>query len=102
MALGAEARDVLRLVVGQGLVLALIGVTIGLGGAYALTRLMSSVIFGVNAADPATFFAVATGLIPVALVSRYVPSRLTAAVDPMEALRAVLATNTHLESCPTT
>ena len=88
VALGAEAGDVVRLVVRQGLVLALIGVTIGLAGAFALTRLMSSVIFGVNAADPVTFLAVAAGLIGVALVASYVPARRASRVDPMEALRA--------------
>ena len=87
MALGAKAEDVVRLVVGQGLWLTLIGIGIGLAGAFALTRLMESLIFGVSAADPATFGLISAGLTAVALVASYLPARRAAKIDPMEALR---------------
>ena len=87
MALGAQSKDVLRLVVRQGLVLAVIGVAIGLAGAFGLTRLMSSVIFGVSATDPVTFVLVAGGLMAVALLASYVPARRASRIDPADALR---------------
>jgi putative ABC transport system permease protein len=87
MALGAQKRDVLRLVLGQGLVLVAIGVAAGLGGAYALTRVMASLLFGVTATDPATYAAVALLLAAVALLATYIPARRAARVDPMVALR---------------
>jgi putative ABC transport system permease protein len=87
VALGARGRDVLKLVVGQGMKLALTGVVIGLSGALALTRLMSNLLFDVSATDPLTFIIVATLLISVALVACWLPARRAAKVDPMIALR---------------
>jgi putative ABC transport system permease protein len=87
IALGAQARDVLRLVVGQGLKLALIGIGLGLLGAYAVTRLMQSLLFGVSATDPATFAVIAALLAVVALLASYIPARRATRVDPMVSLR---------------
>jgi len=87
MALGAQTRDVLRLVVGQGMAMALIGVAVGLGGAFALTRVMSSLLFSVSATDPITFIAIPLLLAGVALAACLVPARRAARVDPMVALR---------------
>ena len=87
MALGAERRDVLRMVVGQGLRLALIGVAIGIAWALPLTRFLSSLLYGVTPTDPLTFIAVSFILIAVAVLACYIPARRAANVDPMVALR---------------
>ena len=86
-ALGAQHGDILRLVVGQGFGLAAAGVVLGLGGAFALTRVMKDQLFGVSATDPATFAGIALLFILVALVASYIPARRAARIDPMAALR---------------
>jgi len=87
MALGARGGDVMRLVVKQGMWLASVGLALGLAGALVLTRLMSSVLYGVGATDVATFFGVTLLLGLVVLVACYLPARRAAKVDPMAALR---------------
>jgi predicted permease len=87
IALGTEKRDILRMVIGQGLKLTLIGVVIGLAGALALTRFLSSLLFGVTPTDPLTFIAVSLILVAVALLACYIPARRASKVDPMVALR---------------
>lgn len=87
IALGAQVRDVLRLIIGQGMKFALIGVTIGLGGAFALTRLIGHLLFDVSATDPLTFFIGAALLTGVALLACWIPARRATRVDPIVALR---------------
>ena len=87
IAIGAQNRDVLRLVVGQGMKLALIGVGVGIAGALAFTRVLSGLLFNVSATDPLTFVGVSTLLALVALLACYVPARRAMNVDPMVALR---------------
>ena len=87
MALGAQVDDVLRMVVGQGLKLALIGIAIGVTGALLLTRVLSSYLYGITPRDPMTFVAVSLLLAGVALVACYLPARRATKVDPMVALR---------------
>jgi putative ABC transport system permease protein len=87
LALGGSPRDVLRMIVGQGMTVVASGVIVGSLSALGLTRLMSSLLFGVGAADAFTFVAVGTLLLAVALVACFVPARRASRVDPMEALR---------------
>ena len=87
LALGAQSRDVLLMIVRQGGTLILVGLVIGLAGAYAVTRLITSWLFGVTAKDPFTFAAVAVLLAIVALLACYIPALRATKVDPMEALR---------------
>jgi putative ABC transport system permease protein len=87
MALGASALDVLKMVVGSGMFLAAIGVAVGLIGAFGLTRLMSSLLFGVSPTDLLTFGLVTAGLLFVALLACYIPARRATKVDPLVALR---------------
>jgi putative ABC transport system permease protein len=86
-ALGAQPRDVLRLVMRDGAKIALFGIASGIAGALALTRLMGSLLFEVKPTDPATFAGVAILLALVALAACYIPARRAMRVDPMVALR---------------
>jgi putative ABC transport system permease protein len=87
MAFGAQSRDVLTLVLGQGMMLAIVGVALGLMGALALTRVMESMLFGVSATDPLTFVVIALLLICVSLLACLIPARRATKVDPLVALR---------------
>jgi len=87
MALGAQRSDVMRMTIGQGLRLVLMGVAIGLAGAFVLTRVMSTLLFGVSPTDPLTFISISTVLVSVALLASYVPVLRATRVDPMFALR---------------
>jgi putative ABC transport system permease protein len=87
MALGAQSRDVLRLVTREAILLALAGVVFGLLGAFALTRFLGTLLYGVQPIDPVTFLGVSVLLIFVALLASYLPARRAAKVDPIVALR---------------
>jgi ABC-type antimicrobial peptide transport system permease subunit len=87
MTLGAQQRDVLHLVVGQGIVLAIVGAAVGVGVALAVTRYLSSMLYDVHANDPATIMVVAVLLALVAMAACYIPARRATRVDPMAALR---------------
>jgi putative ABC transport system permease protein len=88
VALGAQPRDVLRLVVGQGLALTVAGLGVGLLTAVAVTRVMASLLFGVSATDPGTLAAVSLFLVAVATLASYLPARRATRIDPIDALRA--------------
>jgi ABC-type antimicrobial peptide transport system permease subunit len=87
MALGARLRDVLMLVVGNGVKLMAIGVGIGLAGAFLLTRALTSLLNGISPTDPVTFIFVSVLLVTVALLATYIPARRATKVDPLVALR---------------
>jgi predicted permease len=87
VALGAQRRNILVLVISQGVRLALVGAVLGIGGAFAATRLISSLLFGVTATDPVTFIGVSCLLVFVAVLASWLPARRATNVDPMEALR---------------
>ncbi|HEX8089936.1 MAG TPA: FtsX-like permease family protein, partial [Blastocatellia bacterium] len=87
MALGARPRDVLRLVMGQNLISVLAGALMGLIGAFALTGLLSSLLYGITATDPSTFAVVVAALMATALLACYLPARKATKVDPLIALR---------------
>jgi putative ABC transport system permease protein len=87
MALGAQRSDVMRMTIGQGLRLVLMGVAIGLVGAFVLTRVMSTLLFGVSPTDPLTFITISTVLVSVALLASYLPALRATRVDPISALR---------------
>ena len=87
IALGAQSRDVLRLILGQGIGLTLIGIAIGLGAAFLLTRAIKSFLFGVSPTDPLTFLAISVLLLLTALIASLIPARRATKVDPLVALR---------------
>jgi putative ABC transport system permease protein len=87
MALGAQKGDVLKLVLGEGFLLTLAGTGLGLAGAFGLTRLMSSLLFGISNSDPLTYVSISVLIIVVAMLACYLPARRASAVSPMTALR---------------
>jgi putative ABC transport system permease protein len=87
IAMGAQWRDVLKLILKSGMLLVAIGLTIGLAGALALTRLMATLLFEISPTDPITFAAVALSVIVAALLACYIPARRATKVDPLIALR---------------
>jgi putative ABC transport system permease protein len=88
LALGAQATNVLKLILGQGLKLAIVGVALGLLAAIAFTRLLKGLLFGISASDPLTFALIAVLLVGVALLACWIPARRATKVDPLEALRS--------------
>jgi putative ABC transport system permease protein len=88
LALGAQATNVLRMILAQGLRLAIAGVVVGLAGAFAFTRLLKGLLFGISASDPLTFAVIAIVLVGVALLACWLPARRATKVDPLEALRS--------------
>ena len=88
MALGASASGVLRLVLRQGLTLVLVGLALGVAGAFALTRMMSTLLFAVEPTDPLTWLAVALALAAVAALACFAPARRATSIDPLTALRS--------------
>ena len=88
MALGAQRTDVLKMVIRQGMVMSVGGVIVGVLGAVAATRLLSSWLYGIEATDPATFATVAVVLVGIALLATYIPARGAARVDPVNAMRS--------------
>jgi predicted permease len=87
VALGAQKRDIVKLILSQGLSMAALGITIGIGAALGVMRLLSSLLYGIRADDPATLIGVSIALIALALLACYLPARRAMRVDPMEALR---------------
>lgn len=87
MALGANVRDVLRMIVSQGMRMVMIGLVLGLAGAFALTRVFASLLLGVGTTDPLTFVGVAVLLVLIALLACWIPARRATKVDPLVALR---------------
>jgi putative ABC transport system permease protein len=87
MALGATPRNVVRLIVGQGMRVVAVGVAVGLAGALLVTRLMTNVVYGIRVTDPLTYAAVSVLLVVVALVASYVPARRATRIDPLASMR---------------
>jgi putative ABC transport system permease protein len=87
MAVGADARDVLRMILREGMTLSVFGLLFGLAGALAVTRFLSSLVFGVSTTDPVTFAAVSVLLTLVAMAACYMPARRAARIDPVAALK---------------
>jgi len=87
LALGAQMGDVLRMILGQGMAVIMIGVVLGLGASFGLLRLMKSLLFGVSETDPLTYVSITLVLVMVALLACYIPARRATKVDPLEALR---------------
>jgi putative ABC transport system permease protein len=87
IALGAGRGSILRMVVGQGMVVVVIGAAAGLAGALAVTRVIASLLFGIAPSDPLTYTAISALLLTVALIAMYLPARRAMAVDPLVALR---------------
>jgi ABC-type antimicrobial peptide transport system permease subunit len=86
MAMGAQKRHILQMTVGHGLVLTAMGMLVGFGGAFALTRYLSSLLFGISGTDLSTFIAVSVLLLAVAMLASYIPARRAAKIEPIAAL----------------
>jgi putative ABC transport system permease protein len=87
MALGAQKRDIIKLITKEGLILSLIGIAIGNIGAFALAQFLTSLLYGISPADPATFILISLFLILIVLTASYIPARNATKVNPMDALR---------------